>query len=144
MRTPSHRPLAAHKAAALIAQATARRCMYVIARSLERLARRSSARMPPVNRVAVVGLGAMGSRIARRLLDGGNELVVWNRDPARATTLAELGATPAESPADAARGADVVVTMVSDPGALQAVTEGPDSVAAGADGRTTVIQMSTI
>ena len=97
-----------------------------------------------MNRVAVVGLGAMGSRIARRLLDGGNELVVWNRDPARATTLAELGATRAESPADAACGADVVVTMVSDPGALQAVTEGPDSVAAGADERTTVIQMSTI
>jgi 3-hydroxyisobutyrate dehydrogenase len=34
-------------------------------------------------KVAVVGLGAMGSRIARRLLDSGHELVVWNRDPAR-------------------------------------------------------------
>ena len=91
--------------------------------------------------VAVIGLGGMGSRIARRLLDAGYPLVVWNRTPAKA---AELDATVAASPADAARHADVVITMVADPAALQAVTEGTDGIAAGADETTTVIQMSTV
>src|SRR5256885_2385487 len=58
--------------------------------------------------------------------------------------LIEAGATGAESPADAAREAEVVVTIVSDPRALQAVTEGPDGVAAGAGADTTVMQMSTV
>ena len=94
--------------------------------------------------VAVIGLGAMGSRMARRLLDAGHELVVWNRTPARADELAARGAELAASPADAARGADVVITMVADPAALQDVTEGTDGIAAGADETTTVIQMSTV
>jgi 3-hydroxyisobutyrate dehydrogenase-like beta-hydroxyacid dehydrogenase len=93
-------------------------------------------------RIAVVGLGAMGSRIARRLLDSGSELVVWNRDPAKAAPLTELGAVAAASPAEAARSAGAVVTMVSDPGALRAVVEGPDGLAAGID--RAVIQMSTV
>ena len=94
--------------------------------------------------VAIIGLGAMGSRMARRLLDAGHELVVWNRTPARADELAARGAELAATPADAARGADVVITMVADPAALQAVTEGTDGIAAGADETTTVIQMSTV
>ena len=94
--------------------------------------------------IALVGLGAMGSRMARRLLDAGHELVVWNRTPARADELAARGAELAVSPADAARGADVAITMVADPAALQAVTEGTDGIAAGADETTTVIQMSTV
>jgi 3-hydroxyisobutyrate dehydrogenase len=96
-----------------------------------------------VAKVAVVGLGAMGSRIAGRLLESGHELVVWNRDPAKAESLAEDGAHPASTPAAAATGAEAVITMVSDPAALAAVTEGPDGVAAGASG-TTVLQMSTV
>jgi 3-hydroxyisobutyrate dehydrogenase/2-hydroxy-3-oxopropionate reductase len=82
--------------------------------------------------------------MARRLLDAGHELVVWNRTPARADELAARGADLAVSPADAARGADVAITMVSDPAALQAVTEGADGIAAGADETNTVIQMSTV
>ena len=94
-------------------------------------------------RVAAVGLGAMGSRIARRLLESGNELVVWNRDPAKTTSLVEQGAVATQSPVEAARRAEVVITMVSDPQALQSVTEGPDGVAAAAEGKT-LIQMSTV
>jgi 3-hydroxyisobutyrate dehydrogenase-like beta-hydroxyacid dehydrogenase len=94
--------------------------------------------------VAVVGLGTMGSRIARRLLDAGYDLVVWNRSPDRAAPLADLGASVAQTPAEATRRADVVITMVSDPRALKDVTEGPDGVAAGAGASTTVIQMSTV
>ena len=92
-------------------------------------------------RVAVVGLGEMGSRIARRLIDAGHELTVWNRTPAKAQPL---GVPIAESPAEAASRAEVVITMVADPPALQAVTEGPEGVAAGANEAATVIEMSTV
>jgi 3-hydroxyisobutyrate dehydrogenase len=95
-----------------------------------------------MTKVAVVGLGAMGSRIARRLLDSGHELVVWNRDATKALPLTEAGAVAADTPAEAARQAEVVITMVSDPEALAHVTEGPEGVAAG--GATTLIQMSTV
>jgi 3-hydroxyisobutyrate dehydrogenase-like beta-hydroxyacid dehydrogenase len=94
--------------------------------------------------VAVIGLGGMGSGTARRLLDAGHELIVWNRTPEKAQPLVELGAVAAESPADAARRAEAVITIVADPKALQDVTEGPDGVAAGASEATTVIQMSTV
>jgi 3-hydroxyisobutyrate dehydrogenase-like beta-hydroxyacid dehydrogenase len=97
-----------------------------------------------MSRVAVIGLGGMGARIARRLLDGGHELVVWNRSMEKAKPLTELGAVAAEGPADAARRAEAVITMVADPQALQEVTEGPNGVAAGASEATTLIQMSTV
>jgi 3-hydroxyisobutyrate dehydrogenase/2-hydroxy-3-oxopropionate reductase len=86
----------------------------------------------------------MGARIAGRLADAGNDLVAWNRDPARAEPLVERGAIAAETPAEAARKAEAVITMVADPAALAAVTEGPDGVVAGAADGTTVIQMSTV
>jgi len=95
-------------------------------------------------RVAVVGLGAMGSRIARRFLDAGHELTVWNRDAAKAEPLVAAGASAAQTPAEAARQAEAVVTMVADPEALAAVTEGPDGVAAGLVRGSVLVQMSTV
>jgi 3-hydroxyisobutyrate dehydrogenase-like beta-hydroxyacid dehydrogenase len=94
--------------------------------------------------VAVVGLGAMGSRMARRLLDAGHELTVWNRDATKAEQLVEAGASAAASPAEAARRAEAVVTMVADPAALIAVTEGPEGVVSGLSKGATVIQTSTV
>jgi len=88
--------------------------------------------------VAVVGLGGMGSRIARRLLDAGHEVVVWNRSPEKTEPFPAV----AETPAEAARRSEAVLTMVSDPEALREVTEGPDGVAAGEPD--TLIQMSTV
>jgi len=93
-----------------------------------------------VTRVAVIGLGAMGSRVARRLADAGNEVIVWNRTGAKAE---ELGLPVADTPAKAARGAEVVITMVANPEALRAVTEGDNGVAAGI-GDTALIEMSTV
>ena len=95
-------------------------------------------------RVAVIGLGAMGSRITRRILDAGHELTVWNRDPAKAEPLVAAGASAAQTPAEAARRAEVVVTMVADPEALAAVTEGPDGAAAGLSPGSVLVQMSTV
>jgi len=94
--------------------------------------------------VGVVGLGAMGSRIARRLGDAGHELVVWNRDPAKAESLVAAGALAAKTPADAARRAEAVITMVADPRALVDVTEGTDGVVGGLGEGATLIQMSTV
>jgi 3-hydroxyisobutyrate dehydrogenase-like beta-hydroxyacid dehydrogenase len=99
---------------------------------------------PLVAPVAVIGLGAMGSRIAARLLEAGHETIVWNRSAAKAEQLASRGATVAGTPADAARRAQFVITMVADPEALRAVTEGPDGVLASASSSTVLMEMSTV
>jgi 3-hydroxyisobutyrate dehydrogenase-like beta-hydroxyacid dehydrogenase len=103
-----------------------------------------AAMMAGVTTVAVIGLGAMGARFARRFLDAGHDVIVWNRTPGKADDLVSRGATLVARPAEAARSAEAVVTAVSDPAALRAVTEGPDGIAAGADASTTVIEMSTV
>lgn len=94
--------------------------------------------------IAFIGLGAMGGRMAARLLDAGHGLVVWNRSVARTRELVARGAALADTPADAARQAEVVITMVADSAALRETTEGPHGVLAGATPGTTLIQMSTV
>ena len=94
-----------------------------------------------MTRVAFVGVGAMGGRMARRLLDAGHELAVWNRTPSKVSPLVEAGASTAATPAEAARGAEVVITMVADRAALEAVSVGPEGIAAQAR---TVVEMSTV
>jgi len=69
---------------------------------------------------------------------------VWNRSAGKAGPLAGLGAFPAATPAEAASRAEVLITMVADPAALRAVTEGPDGVAAGASASLAVVEMSTV
>ncbi len=93
--------------------------------------------------VAVVGLGAMGGRRARRLLNTGHEVVVWNPTAERAAALVERGAHRAGTPAEAADRVDAVLTMVTGPEALAEVTEGPDGIASSAS-PVTVIEMSTV
>lgn len=94
--------------------------------------------------VAFLGLGGMGSRMARRLIDAGHDVVVWNRTTAKAAPLVEAGARAAETPAGAARAADVVITMVADPAALRDVTTGVDGVVEGIRPSATFIEMSTV
>ncbi len=71
--------------------------------------------------VAFLGLGAMGSRMAQRLLGQGHTLRVWNRSPAPAEALGERGAVRAATPREAAAGADVVISIVSDDSAARSV-----------------------
>jgi 3-hydroxyisobutyrate dehydrogenase-like beta-hydroxyacid dehydrogenase len=94
--------------------------------------------------VGFIGLGGMGSRMARRVLQAGHDVVAWNRTPEKARPLLEAGATLADTTAEAARRAEVVITMVSDPAALWAVVDGRSGIAAGADESLTVIEMSTV
>jgi 3-hydroxyisobutyrate dehydrogenase-like beta-hydroxyacid dehydrogenase len=82
--------------------------------------------------------------MARRLMDRGHELVVWNRTGEKTSRLEAAGAQAADSPADLARRVDVAMTMVADPSALRDVTEGPDGMASGVGPSTTIIEMSTV
>lgn len=74
-----------------------------------------------MKRISFLGLGIMGAAMARRLLDQGFDLTVWNRNPARASALVARGARLAATPADAARGADAVIAMLADDDASRSV-----------------------
>lgn len=72
-------------------------------------------------RIAFLGTGLMGAPMATRLLQGGHAVSVWNRDGTKAEPLAAYGAQLAASPAEAAKGADIVFTMLSDGAAVSQV-----------------------
>jgi 3-hydroxyisobutyrate dehydrogenase-like beta-hydroxyacid dehydrogenase len=91
-----------------------------------------------------VGLGAMGGRMAKRLLDAGFPLVGYNRTAAKAQGLVETGMRLAKSPRDVAERADVIFTMVTDSAALEAVTGGPDGILTGLGPGKTYVEMSTV
>jgi 3-hydroxyisobutyrate dehydrogenase len=94
--------------------------------------------------VAFIGLGRMGHGMAGRYLDAGFSLAVWNRSKAKAEDLIARGARWATSPADAAAGADAVVTMVADDAASRAVWLGKDGAARSAKAGTLAIECSTV
>lgn len=80
-----------------------------------------------LSKVAVLGLGAMGSRIALNLIAADYDVIVWNRSPATAEALAAKGATVAVSPKQAAANADVAISMVTDNEASQHVWLHPET-----------------
>ncbi len=94
--------------------------------------------------VGFIGLGIMGSGMARNVLRAGFPLVVWNRTASKAEPLLAEGARWAGSPAEVARGAEVVVICVSDTPDVEAVLFGPSGVAEGAAPGTVVVDCSTI
>jgi 3-hydroxyisobutyrate dehydrogenase-like beta-hydroxyacid dehydrogenase len=75
-------------------------------------------------RIGFIGLGIMGGGMAANLARAGKAPAVWNRTAERAKSLAALGARVAASAADAAKGADIVITMLSDPAAVREVAAG--------------------
>ncbi len=91
-----------------------------------------------------VGLGVMGGRMAKRLLDARHPVVGYNRTRAKAQWLADAGLRLAASPREVAQAADVVFTMVTDTAALEAVTRGPDGILAGLRRGGVLIEMSTV
>ena len=94
--------------------------------------------------VALLGLGAMGSRMARRLLDAGHGLTVWNRTPDAARALVEKGAQWAPTPKEAAAGARVVLVMVRDDQASKEVWFGSEGAAEGLEAGDLAIDSSTL
>lgn len=94
--------------------------------------------------IGFIGLGTMGAPMASNLLRAGYPVTVYNRTASKAAPLTELGATVAASPKEAAAGADVVITMVSNDDSIIEVYEGDNGVLAGIRSGTTVIDCSTI
>jgi len=94
--------------------------------------------------LAFIGLGKMGTGIARNLLRAGHSLTVYNRSREKAQALAGEGARVATSPADACRDAEAVMTMVSDDHALEEVVFGKDGIAAAMPQHCVHISQSTI
>ncbi len=95
-------------------------------------------------RIGCIGLGTMGGPMAGHLLDAGHEVAVWNRTAAKGDELVARGARRADSPADAARDADVVVTCVSDTPDLVAVVLGDHGVIEGIRDGAVLLDCSTV
>lgn len=95
-------------------------------------------------RIGIAGLGRLGGAMAERLAECGRELVVWNRSPEKAALLVERGAMPATSPADLASRADVVLTILTDAAAIDAVYNSADGLLAGDVVGKLFIDMSTV
>jgi 3-hydroxyisobutyrate dehydrogenase-like beta-hydroxyacid dehydrogenase len=81
--------------------------------------------------VGFVGLGAMGGRMAARLLGAGHSLIVCDSDPAALTRAREAGATTVGTPREVADAAQVVMVSLPRPAVVQAVALGPDGLAGG-------------
>jgi 2-hydroxy-3-oxopropionate reductase len=97
-----------------------------------------------MERVGFVGLGIMGTPMARNAIKAGFPVTVTNRTSARAKPLADAGATVVATPREVAARSDLVVTMVTSSPDVEAVTFGPDGIAAGAHPNLLVVDMSTI
>ncbi|HHL21056.1 MAG TPA: NAD(P)-dependent oxidoreductase [Aliiroseovarius sp.] len=80
-----------------------------------------------MTRITFLGLGAMGSRMAARLIDAGHHVTLWNRTPERADALAGLGASVAQSPRMAACKAQIVISMLRDDAASENVWNNPET-----------------
>ncbi len=95
-------------------------------------------------RLGYVGLGAMGGRIVKRLLDAGYTVTGYNRTRAKAQWLLDAGMLWADSPRAVAAASDVVFSMVTDTNALTACADGPDGILAGLAPGKIYCDMSTV
>jgi 3-hydroxyisobutyrate dehydrogenase-like beta-hydroxyacid dehydrogenase len=90
-----------------------------------------------------VGLGVMGGRMAKRLLDAGHNVTGWNRTKEKAQWLLDAGMQWGESPRDVAERSELTFTMVTNTAAVQAVTSGADGILAGLGPGKVFVDMST-
>ena len=95
-------------------------------------------------KIALLGLGLMGSGMAGRLLDAGYPLTIWNRTPGKAQALEARGATLAKSPREAAAGAAVVISMLADVPVCRDVWLGRGEAMVDVAPGTSLIESSTV
>lgn len=95
-------------------------------------------------KLGFIGLGAMGGNLVSRLLEKGHMVTGYNRTRSKAQWLVERGMKFADSPKTVAEAADVSFTMVTNAGALAAITEGPEGLLAGISAGKYHVDMSTI
>lgn len=91
-----------------------------------------------------IGLGVMGGRVAKRLLDAGHSVTGYNRTKSKATWLLNAGMEWSDSPRKLTEQADIIFSMVTNTHALLTVTDGPDGVLAGLKPGKIYIDMSTV
>jgi 3-hydroxyisobutyrate dehydrogenase-like beta-hydroxyacid dehydrogenase len=97
-----------------------------------------------MNHIGFIGIGLMGEPMARRLLEGGFALTVWNRTGEKAKPLLDSGAAWGGSPRDVAQASEIVITMVTDSKASEEVICGTDGVIEGALSGMVLIDMGSI
>jgi 3-hydroxyisobutyrate dehydrogenase-like beta-hydroxyacid dehydrogenase len=99
---------------------------------------------PDSVKLGFIGLGNMGSRIAQRLLDNGYQVFVYDRNLAKADAIAARGGVVAKNILELAGTADVILSCLTNDGAVQSVFAGPEGIFAEARPGTIVLEMSTI
>jgi len=95
-------------------------------------------------KIGVAGLGKMGAAMAKRLKDVGHDVFVWNRSADKAKPLAEAGAVVTKTPSELASKSDIVISMLTDSAAIDAVYSGADGLLAGDVKGKLFIEMSTV
>lgn len=97
-----------------------------------------------MQKIAYLGLGIMGTGMAKNLLKANYKVTVWNRNPKRCEPLVELGASQAGTPAQASHAADVIIYCLSNEAAVDEVVFGENGVLSGAHAGQIAIDMSTV
>jgi 3-hydroxyisobutyrate dehydrogenase len=100
--------------------------------------------MQSFGKLGWIGLGNMGSRIAKRLSNAGYPLIVYNRDRSKSEDLISQGVEIAANPAELAAAADVIFSCLSDGTAIQSVYFGADGVLRNAKPGAHIVEMSTV
>ena len=91
-----------------------------------------------------IGLGVMGSRMAKRLLDSGNQVTIFNRSKSKGDQLVKDGAIWADSPREVVEASEITFSMVTNTVALDAITQGENGVLAGLVPGKIYVDMSTV
>src|SRR5882672_8342233 len=94
--------------------------------------------------VGFIGLGIMGLSMAKRLVEAGHQVTVYNRTASKAAPLVALGAKQAATPRDAARGNEIVISIVTDSPDVEEVLTGKDGAVQAAEKNALFIDMTTI
>ena len=95
-------------------------------------------------KIGIAGVGRMGEAIGARLMGLGHELTVWNRTPEKTKSLAAAGARVASSPAALAEAVNIVITILTDDKAIEALYHGPQGLLSGRVAGKLFIEMSTV
>jgi 3-hydroxyisobutyrate dehydrogenase len=95
-------------------------------------------------KIGIAGLGRMGAAIADRLLKLGHEVTVWNRTAAKTKPFADAGAKVAATPAEVASNSELVMTILTDAAAIDAMYRGKDGLLEGAVIGKLFVEMSTV
>jgi 3-hydroxyisobutyrate dehydrogenase len=94
--------------------------------------------------IGIAGMGRMGAAMAARLMELGHHVTVWNRSADKTKTIAEAGAAVAASPAELTKNAEIILTILTDAAAIDAVYSGPSGLLGGDVKGKLFIEMSTV